>query len=237
MKLRATVVLVATVLGALGTARLGVWQLDRAAQRRGLQAEVDARTAMAPLPPTELARDEGEVAAQLHRRVTLQGRWLDAHTVYLDNRQMHGRVGFIVVTPLQLEDGSAVVVQRGWVGRDFVDRARIAPLAPESGRVGVEGRIARAPARLFEFDGADGGVIRQNLDLPMFAFEIGARLRPVSILQTGPPSAVLQRDWPQVAAGAQRNMGYAFQWFALCALIVILYAWYQLIRPRRRHRA
>ena len=36
------------------------------------------------------------------------------------------------------------------------------------------------------------------------------------------------------AADVHKHYGYAFQWFALCALIVGLYVWFQLIRPRRR---
>ena len=44
----------------------------------------------------------------------------------------------------------------------------------------------------------------------------------------------LLRDWPVVAAGIHKHYGYAFQWFALSALTVTLYAWFQIIRPRRR---
>ena len=54
-----------------------------------------------------------------------QGVWLDALTVYLDNRQMGGRPGFYVVTPLKLADGRAVLVQRGWAPRDLRDRTRV----------------------------------------------------------------------------------------------------------------
>ena len=59
--------------------------------------------------------------------VVLDGRWLAAHTVYLDNRQMNGRPGFFVVTPLRLDDGRAVLVQRGWLPRDCSDRTASLP--------------------------------------------------------------------------------------------------------------
>lgn len=42
----------------------------------------------------------------------------------------------------------------------------------------------------------------------------------------------LQRDWPQPAADVHKHYGYAFQWFALSALTLILYVWFQIIRPR-----
>jgi surfeit locus 1 family protein len=45
---------------------------------------------------------------------------------------------------------------------------------------------------------------------------------------------VLLRDWPKPATDVHKHYGYAFQWFALSALTVILYVWFQVLRPRRR---
>ena len=233
---RITVLLAALALAAL-TARLGWWQLERAAQKQALQAAVDARRDAAELPQAELARDEATAAGQHHRRTVLEGRWRDAHTVWLDNRQMRGRPGFFVVTPLELADGSAVLVQRGWQPRDALDRTRVQrPPAPQ-GKVRLSGRIAPPPARLYEFEPAERGPIRQNLELSSFARETGLVLRPLSVQQLDEPGQSqdgLLRDWPAPAAGVHKHHGYAFQWFALSALTVLLYVWFQLIRPWRR---
>ena len=51
------------------------------------------------------------------------------------------------------------------------------------------------------------------------------------MVQTGEASEGLRRDWPVVALSADKNKGYAFQWFALCALIAGLYLWFQWIQP------
>lgn len=218
------------------TARLGVWQLDRAAQKQALQDAIETRARMMPLSGDDLAREQSQVDAQRHRSVSVEGDWLSAQTVYLDNRQMQGRPGFFVITPLALADGTAVLVQRGWLPRDPVDRTRVqAPLSPE-GAARVVGRIAGPPARLYEFDGVDAGVIRQNLDIEAFAREHRLRLRPVSIVQTQaqPHEAPgLLREWSLPATGVHKHHGYAFQWFALSALTVLLYLWFQIIRPRR----
>jgi surfeit locus 1 family protein len=229
-------VLVAAVLAAGVTARLGFWQLDRAAQKNRLQAALELRVAMPPLPPAELARDAQTAAAQHHRTVRLEGQWLTAATIYLENRQMNGRPGFYAVTPLRLDDGSAVLVQRGWLPRDLMDRTRIAAAPPTAGRVFVQGRIAPAPGRLYEFETAASGPIRQNLDLDGYARETGLPLRPLTLLQEEGPSPLedgLLRQWPRPAADVHKHYGYAFQWFALSALILGLYVWFQLIRPRR----
>jgi surfeit locus 1 family protein len=159
--------------------------------------------------------------------------------VYLDNRQMDGRPGFFVLTPLLLDDGSAVLVQRGWLPRDFQDRSRVAALPTPDGVVELLGRIAPPPARLYEFDGNQAGPIRQNLDLGAFARETGLALRPLTLLLADSPAVAgdgLKRDWPAPAFGAAKNRGYAAQWFGLSALIVVLYVWFQLVQPRRRTR-
>lgn len=230
-------VLLAAVAGIAVTARLGVWQLDRAAQKIALQASLDSRRTQPALPAAALAATAADAEAQRDREIVVEGRWLAAHTVYLDNRQMNGRPGFYVVTPLLLTDGSAVVVQRGWEPRNFEDRtAVVAPPTPAD-IVRVAGHIAPPPARLYDFGGADSGAIRQNLDLGVFAAEVGHPLRPLSLVQEdGPlaPSDGLLRQWPRPAANVQMHYGYAFQWFAFAALILGLYVWFQLIRPRRR---
>ena len=240
LKLRNAIVLLAAIAAAALTARLGVWQLDRAAQKTALQQAMQQQRALPPLPQAQLAREAAELPAQVHRSVRLQGRWLALHTVYLDNRQMNGRPGFYAVTPLQLDDGSAVLVQRGWVPRDLLDRTRVAAPPPPEGLVQMLGRIAPGPARLYEFDAAASGPIRQNLDLVAFARETGLALRPLAVVQEDDaasattPSDGLLRQWPQPATGVEKHHGYAFQWFALCALIIGLYVWFQLIRPARR---
>jgi surfeit locus 1 family protein len=232
-------VLIGALLAALATARLGWWQLDRAAQKTALHATQLQQAALPVLDRAELARTPDEAAAQRHRRIRLEGRWFEAGTVALDNRQMNGRPGFYVVTPLVLAAGDAVLVQRGWMPRDPADRTRLAPVVTPSGTVQIVGQIAPGLARLFEFDGAASGPIRQNLDIAEHSRETGLALRPLAVVQLDDPSMPgdgLLRQWPQAGADVSKNHGYAMQWFALSALITGLYVWFRLLRPRRQPR-
>lgn len=229
---RRVMVLVAALSAAALTARLGFWQWDRAAQKEALQASLDARGAMPTVGADALRAAAGADPQWLHRRVSLRGRWLPQWTVYLENRQMNGRPGFLVVTPLQWPGGT-VLVQRGWVVRDNDDRTRLPPIASPAGEVEVVGRIAPPPARLYEFDTAASGPIRQNLDPERFSREVGLPLLPLSVLQGDGPADGLQRQWPPPAVDTHKHYGYAFQWWAFSALITGLYVWFQLIRPRR----
>jgi surfeit locus 1 family protein len=238
---RRLLVLLAALLVAGFTARLGFWQLDRARQKTTLREAIEQRGALPPLTAAELPRRADGVEAVLHRRIRLAGRWAADRTVYLDNRQMDGRPGFFVVTPLLLPSeagGGAVLVQRGWVPRHVQDRSRLPPIDTATGPLAFEGRIALPPARLYEFDGQATGAIRQNLDLSAFARETGLDLAPLSVLQLTPDAAGsgdgLRRDWPLPAVDVSRHLGYAAQWFAFSALAIVLYAWFQLLRPRLR---
>ncbi|MBY0412036.1 MAG: SURF1 family protein [Burkholderiaceae bacterium] len=229
-------------------ASLGMWQLSRAAEKEALQSLLDERARMPALSglglPAVSAQGDAVVADLIHRPVVLEGRWLSDKTIYLDNRQMQGRPGFFVLTPLLLEgpEGRAVLVQRGWAPRNFEDRAQVPPVeTPTNILVRVQGRIAQPPSRLFEFQTRDQSKgfsrIRQNLDISAFGSEIGLALPPLTVVQMGEASEGLQRDWFVVGAGVDKHYGYAFQWFGLCGLIALLYVWFQIVRPLIRSRS
>jgi surfeit locus 1 family protein len=229
-------VTLAAVAALAVTLALGAWQLGRAHEKLALQASMEERKALPPVGEQALldARPSGD---SRYRPVVLRGTWLARHTVFLDNRQMNGKTGFYVVTPLRLEgSGRAVLVERGWAQRNFVNREQLPPIDTPPGIVQVRGRMAPPPAKLYEFDGAPSGPIRQNLDLAQWRAETGLPLLEVGVQQTGETSDGLLRDWPDAAGGAGKNYGYAFQWWALSALIAILYVWFQFIAPRRKAR-
>ena len=236
---RAAVVAVATLVGIAMTANLGAWQLRRAAQKIALETALDSRAAMPAIVTADLASAVALAEPQRYRPVRLRGRWVASQTVFLENRQMESRVGFYVVTPLRLAGRSdAVLVQRGWVPRDLRDRTLLPVVTTPEGEVEVIGHIAPPPARLYEFAASASGVIRQNLDLAGFAAESGLTLLPLSVQQDDAPATRgdgLLRRWSRPAVDVQKHYGYAFQWFALCALMTGLYVWFQLVRPRLRH--
>lgn len=224
----------AALLTMAATASLGFWQLDRAAQKRDLQTRIDERALLPAWSATDILQME-DADTGLHRAVRLSGEWVPEATLFLDNRQMEGRPGFFVITPLRLQGSTqAVLVQRGWVPRDFQDRSRVPEVLTPEGVVDVEGRLAPPPGKLYELGEAATGPIRQNVDLVDLAREWGVPLLPLSIVQTGAASDGLRREWPVVTAGVHKHHGYAFQWFGLCALAGFLYVWFQFISPRRK---
>ena len=236
ISLRWWLVLLATITTVGLTASLGFWQLSRASEKQELEALIESRGALVPWSTQELATAPNLVEGY-HRPARLTGEWVPQASVFLDNRPMGGRSGFILVTPLKLQGLSqTILVQRGWVPRDFVDRTRVPVIDSPSGWVTVEGRLAPPPSQLFELGASPPGPIRQNIDLAAFAQETGLSLLNASLLQTAPADPSFERDWPRFAAGAQKNVGYAVQWFAMSATAALLFLWFQIISPRRKHR-
>ena len=227
---------IAALMAVVMTLALGRWQLSRADQKEAYQALTDAQARLSPLDAQALltARDQ---LSLVHRRIVLRGRWLAQHTIYLDNRQMNDKVGQFVLTPFQIEGTSSVVlVQRGWVARNFLDRMQVTPVNTPGGVVELQGRIAPPPSKLYELGHTEKTVLRQNIDLTGFSAEINLPLLSVSVQQSGAASDGLLREWHQVASGVEKHYGYAFQWFALSALISILYVWFQIVRRFKQPR-
>lgn len=223
----------ATLLGMAVTASLGRWQLGRAAEKETLQAAIEAQARLPVLDAVSAAAPEA-APEMLHRRALARGVWVAERTVFLDNRQMNGRPGFFVVTPLRLEGQAGVLlVQRGWVPRDFEDRARVPAVVTPPGLVEIQGRLTLPPSKLYEMGTVGQGLIRQNLDLASYRLETGLPLAGLTLQQTAGADDGLQRDWPQINTGVDKHYGYAFQWFGLCALMAILYVWFQIVRRLR----
>ena len=257
---------IATIAGVVAALALGVWQLDRAGQKRALQRALDERGRMVPLGTAMLpAADQPPRPDLEHRRAELAGQWETAHTVYLDNRVMDGRTGFYVLTPLKLAGRhDAILVQRGWAPRNAAQREALPPVSTPTGDVRIAGRLAAAVSKAYALGrDAETGPIRQNVDLAAFQAETGLRLLPVVMLQTSPDRVAgaaaalpveadakadadadagasadgLRRHWPPPSVDIHKHYGYAFQWFALAALILGLYVWFQVLAPYRAGRA
>ncbi len=121
---------------------LGFWQLDRAGQRGAAVDLQQSNLAADPVPVAELTRVGEDVDPDDRwRTVEATGTWDTEHEILLRNRDGSGGVGFHVLTPLVTEEGSAVLVNRGWVerGETALDQPEVPPA--QEGPVEVAGRL------------------------------------------------------------------------------------------------
>ncbi len=218
--------------GNQADASLGRWQLQRADQKRALQAEMDVRAALPVWSETDLLQTPAPHTAW-HRPVRLQGEWVPHASVFLDNRQMDGRPGFFLLTPLRLAGSDrAVLVQRGWAPRDFIDRSRTPDVPTPAGEVTLEGRLAPPPAKLYELGESAPGPIRQNIELAAMGSEFKLDLLDASVLQTNDVGDGLLRQWPRVETGVEKHHGIVFQWVVHSTPDAILCPWVDTTFPR-----
>jgi surfeit locus 1 family protein len=213
---------------------LGIWQMARADYKISLRQAVDAASALEPLRNSDFQARLPEVG-DMHRRVQLRGQWLVDQTIYWDNIPMADRAGLVVLTPLKLADQTGVVlVQRGWIARNFQDRTQLHPIETPTGEVTVEGLVSHWPSQRISLGGTEQGHIRQNPQLAEYRTLLGAQVASVTIRQTGPASEGMLREWSRPDDGVNMHKGYAFQWFSLSALVAAYYFWFQIVKRKQQ---
>jgi cytochrome oxidase assembly protein ShyY1 len=212
------------LLVAVSFTRLGMWQLHRLDERRAYEDLVASRLSAAPVPLEEVLAGGADADEIRYRRVTASGTFDTAHEVILYGRTQGDQSGNHVLTPLILDDGSAVAVDRGWVPFED-DRPPIADAAPPDGTVRVSGVLLPpevetaappspgAPATTFA-----------KVDLGALAAEVPYRLTPVYLLlgsqQPAPAALPLVAPLPD-PADAPPHLSYAIQWFSFATIAVV----------------
>lgn len=209
----------------------GTWQRDRMLAKEAERAAVEAAAAHAPVPLPAT----GDWKTWRYRRVVVEGEWRGGGQLMIDNRILDGRAGFNVVTPLALDDGRAVLVDRGWIPAG-AGASRVPEVRAPSGRAKVEGRIVLPPARYIEWTADDDrGSVRQNLDPARIARASGLPLLPIVIEQGGPEAVDgLVRRRPPPDYGIRMHESYMLQWYAFATLTAALWAGFAWRRLRGR---
>lgn len=204
---RRTDVLLAAVavVVSLGCGRLGIWQLDRLAQRKERNAALAARLALPPIDLNELAQPL--VPDSLSgRRVTARGAYDYGREWLWRGRSFQGTPGVGLITPLRLSADVSVFVDRGWVPSpdaytvSWEDQRRYRERDPDA----VTGIALRPPRG------------RGDIEIPADGFI------PV-IVQLEEPVAPsgLPRRWPAPSLDNGPHLSYAIQWFSFGLIVLV----------------
>ena len=210
---------------------LGFWQLERAAEKRELQARIEAQRAQPAVTITDLA----PTADPSWRPLLLTGRFDPRYTWLLDNRTRDGLPG---VEVLQVFHDSTsdqrLLINRGWL--PWRDRRQPPAVPTPQGQLQLQVEVLPTTEPGFRLHSAPTTgwpKVVGHIDLPAFAGHTGAPLLPwMARLQPGSPAA-LRLDWPGLPMTATKHTGYAVQWFALAIALLILFVWAGL-RPEPR---
>ncbi|KAK9450997.1 SURF1 family-domain-containing protein [Limtongia smithiae] len=123
---------------------LGAWQVKRLKWKTDLIAEYENRLILPPmLLPKEVNPDAA--ASLQYRRVIAKGRFRYDQEILVGPRTNDGETGYAVITPFENENGSKILVNRGWIKKDMADQHKRAPEALPEGIVYIEGLIKTPP--------------------------------------------------------------------------------------------
>ena len=210
-----------TLFGLILMLSLGVWQMQRKAWKDGLIAEMAAGISAPPLP---LAERLGDLPALNYRAVRLQGVFLHDGEAFLGPRTHKSRSGLHVLTPLRLQNGATVLVNRGWIPPHQRDpKTRQTGQLP--GNVTIDGvlrsDLIQGPwtpdydAKLDQWFWYDipGIAKSRNLSLVSAVVQAGVRKNPGGLPIGGVAQPALKND----------HLQYALTWFSLSVVLLIVF--------------
>lgn len=206
------------------TLRLGFWQLDRAQQRDAQEAKLSAVRSVAPLL---LGAERMDSKALEFHPAQVRGEWVRGKLVFLDNQVYQGQAGFEILMPLHVSGTNVnVLVNRGWI-RGTGDRGRLPDVVTPDGVQSVIGLIRERTPRVGSVGmAARNGSIWSEVTPTAFAEWAGLSVQPLVLYQTSEMQDGLIRDWPHPGSRADRNRGYALQWFALAMMTLAFWGYY-----------
>lgn len=221
---------IAATLGIALTVTLGNWQLDRGVQKRALKARFEAQAAQ---PPIHIGAHELAGRDMDLRRVEARGVLEPRYAVFIDNRIHRGIPGYHVVMPLRLDHGDRyVLVNRGWLARP-PHRTDLPDVRTPHDPVTITGVAVIPSGRMLELSrDVIEGPIWQNLTIERYREIMPISVQPFVLRQDNPLDDGLVRAWDSPDLGIDKHYGYAFQWFALAATILVFYAITQFRRQR-----
>jgi surfeit locus 1 family protein len=239
---------VLVLLVVVGCVVAGQWQLQRLDELRTTNERSEERLVATPVELGELAEEAAtggiDDAALEYRRVTTRGTYLADEELLLEGRSYNGQTGRDSFVPLELDDGTLVLVRRGWVPRELGEPP-LDDAAPPPGAVELEGYLQRSvpqPTGIAPRNPETGelGVI-QIPDVDRIADQLDGPVFPMILRLTAqdpPPEAspaIAERGLealpviPPVEPFDERNhLSYALQWHSFALLALIAYgAWWR----------
>lgn len=214
--------LAGTLLLGSALVSLGFWQYGRGQAKQQL---LDLHAESGALAPTRLVAGLSPPPPGQMRRVVVEGEYLPGPGLLLDNQSHQRRPGAHAWSPFQLADGSRVLVDRGWLP------LAEAPTPPPAGAQRLTGnwRALPRPGMRLGSQTLDCAAVGERLTYPtleQLRCRLGPELRE-GLLELDPaePGGFV-REWTPAGADAvppQRHYGYAAQWWAFAATLLILF--------------
>jgi len=226
-----------TILVLVGTGvcvRLGIWQLDRLAERRVFNQHYLEQSMTTPLVLSGYPKDD--VTGMEYRQITVTGTYDLKNNIVVRNQYRNGQSGYYLLTPLVMRDGSAILVERGWIPAEGNSMVADWNKYDEQGSTLVDGII-----RLGQTQPDAGGVPDPTLavgetrldfwntvNLDRISRQVPYKLAPIYI-QPNPDPSQKQPPYPfqpNIEISDGPHLGYAMQWFIFATILFFGYPFF-----------
>ena len=201
------------------TLSLGVWQINRGYEKRELENTFSFQQSY----PVEEITYNLDSKINLYRNISIRGRFLQ-NLFYLDNKIYDGKPGVVVLSPFELEDGSAIIVSRGWV--EMQDRQNFMKIETPNEIMSIVGTLRPPSSGLtlsndttLKLD--DNFFLIQSLAIKEMEEIVGINFMPFVLELSDLSPAAFMSIWKPINLSSYRHFGYAAQWFGLSLVIVL----------------
>jgi surfeit locus 1 family protein len=222
--------LLLTLVVASLLSSLGVWQLQRADDKKQMQLDNEQRKNTSPLR-LELPFEVDE--SMRFRPIRAEGTFMNSRQFVLDNQILEHRVGYHVFTPLLLKDAETVLlVDRGWLPL-IGSRDQLPDVSVDEALREVVGTVYVPYGQAYSLgtvdnDGSEWPRLIQYLDFEQLQARLGMQVLPMTLRIDAEQKDALNAQWPLVATRSSKQLsyevhiGYAVQWFALALTVLLL---------------
>jgi surfeit locus 1 family protein len=237
---------ITTILVLAGTAlciRLGIWQLDRLAQRRAFNAHYLEISSSSALIVNSSPKED--LTGMEYRQVTVTGTYDFTNNIVLRNQEHNGQPGYFLLTPLVLSDGTAILIERGWIPADGNSNPSDWHKYDQVGSQSVNGIIrlgdTQAEVGAISDPGLAAGQTRLDfwnlVNLERISQQVPYKLLPVYV-QPNPDPAPASPPYPYqppVDISEGPHFGYAVQWFIFASILFFGYPFFLHKQLAPRH--
>ncbi len=203
---------------------LGQWQYEKGEYISNLQDKINERKYLAPVSMDELPH---KLEDRIFLPVIVSGTFDAGHNFYFDNRIVNGVAGYDIFTPFRMDDGNAILVNRGWLKQGRT-RQDLPEFDTVTSKVSFKALLDRPPSKDFLLaenvhDNLSWPMVLQYVDTQEISGMLGYEVMPMVLRLDKDADHGFYREIPVLKLDSAKNTGYAFQWYAMMAALVVIY--------------
>jgi len=214
-------------------ASLGLWQLDRADQKRVIDNGIEEAQQKEALNLNNFIKrgktNTEDFSKEIYRTALLSGNYDGNHQFLLDNRTHHGKAGFHVLTPFLLENtNKAILINRGWITYQGT-RDNIPDININQNTIKILGVMKRQNRAIVLNNNSSNKIecsyprLIQSIKLVELSKELKLELLPIVIELNKNNNTGFVREWQPYYGSIDKHNAYAVQWFAMAVILLFLF--------------